>query len=76
MSRAINLTMTEADVITKCRDLSIQISALEILPAGGVHLVCTTSEGAFTVRHKFKDKVITGKVKRSAFYQAGLSKPS
>ena len=39
MSRALNLAMTEADVINHCRVKNIAISALEALPDGGVRLV-------------------------------------
>jgi hypothetical protein len=70
MSRAINLTMVETEVVAICRDAGVSISAIETLPSGGTHLVCTTSEGAEEMRLKLGDHIITGAVKRFPFYRA------
>ena len=64
----MNLTLAEADVVTRCENANISISAIETLPTGGTHLVCTTSEGAESVRHLLKKHIIPGYVKRFAFY--------
>ena len=68
MSRAMNINLPEPEVRAICDNLSISISAIETLPSGGTHLVCTTIEGADDARKKFKKTLIEGKVKRFAFY--------
>ena len=68
MSRAMNIKLTEPEVRAACDNLSISVSAIETLPSGGTHLVCTTIEGADDARKKFKKNLIEGKVKRFAFY--------
>jgi len=73
MSRAMNLTLAEADVLAKCLEAGVSISATEELPSGGTHLVCRTSEGADEMRHKFRTKIIPGKVPRFAFYRMSSS---
>lgn len=72
MSRAINLTLAEPEVIARCKAAGITISAIEQLPSGGTHLVCTTSEGAEEMRRRLRDHIILGKVKRFPFYVARL----
>ncbi len=67
MSRAINLTMPQAGVIASCAKAGVSISAIEELPSGGTHLVCTTGEGAEEMRTKLKAHLIQGRVKRYAF---------
>lgn len=73
MSRAMNLTLVEPDVVAKCLEANVSISAIETLPSGGTHLVCTTSEGAHKMRLKLKSHIIDGKVKRFAFYRLGAN---
>ena len=46
----------------------VKISAIEVLPSGGTHLVCLTGEGADEMRLRLKANIIPGKVKRFAFY--------
>lgn len=67
MSRAINLKMTAVQVAHKCRDNGIGISALEILPDGGVRLVCMSSHGAAQIRSKLSAYIIEGEVRRERF---------
>lgn len=67
MSRAINLSMPEAGVVASCLKAGVSISAIEVLPSGGTHLVCTTGDGAETMRVKLKAHLIEGRVKRFAF---------
>jgi hypothetical protein len=64
MSRAILLSMTEADVIAKCRDASVGVSVIERLPAGGVRLVCMSGTGAELIRKKLKSQLMKGEVSR------------
>jgi len=67
MSRALNLSMTEAEVIEHCASKSIGISALEKLPDGGVRLVCMSSFGAAQIRMKLKSQIMPDNVRRERF---------
>lgn len=69
MSRAMNLTLTEAEVRERCTEYGVSISAIEPLLSGGTHLVCTTGEGAVEMRLKLADHLIVGAVRRIAFYR-------
>jgi hypothetical protein len=73
MSRAMNLSLSEADVRAACVSASIAISAIEPLPTVGTHVVCVTSEGADALREKLGKHLIEGKVKRFAFYRVPSS---
>ncbi len=46
---------------------------VEVLPGGGTHVVCVTSEGAEALRDKLASRIIEGKVKRFAFYRSPSS---
>ncbi|WP_404481581.1 hypothetical protein [Novosphingobium sp. BL-52-GroH] len=70
MSRAINVSLPEADVAAMCTKYAVAVSAMEPLPSGGTHLVCTTSEGAQEMRVRLKSHVVDGVVRRFAFYRA------
>jgi len=70
MSRAMNLSLPEAEVRAHCQALAVAISAIEPLPAGGTHLVCVASEGAQIMRDTYHDKLILKPVRRFAFYRA------
>jgi hypothetical protein len=67
VSRAVNLAMTEAQVVHYCRTKSIAISALESLPDGGVRLVCMSSYGAAKIRSKLKGHIIADDARRQLF---------
>lgn len=67
MSRALNLSLTTAQVDRHCRENGVAISALEPLPDGGARLVCMTSYGAAQIRSKLKGHVIEGEVRRERF---------
>ena len=67
MSRALFLKLTEAEVIAKCDNEKVGISALEKLPAGGVRLVCMSSEGAATMTRKLKTSLISDTAQRAPF---------
>ena len=64
MSRALFVTLDEADVISRCAAEKVGISAIEKLPAGGVRVVCMSSDGAATMTRKFKTHLIKGTVDR------------
>lgn len=70
MSRAMNLSLAEAIVRTRCDAAGVAISALETLPSGGTRLVCTREEGADEMRIKLGSSLIEGKVPRFAFQRA------
>ena len=67
MSRAMNLTLAEGEVVARCNKAGVAISAIEALPAGGTHLVTVTGDGAETMRGVFAKSLIDGPVKRFAF---------
>jgi len=67
MSRDIHLAMDEGAVIARCLKEKVGISAIERLPQGGVRLVCMSSGGAESIRHKLKTKIIRGEVTRERF---------
>lgn len=64
MSRAMNISMPEAEVVSLCGTAKINISAIETLVSGGTHLVLTTSDDADAARIKFRKHLIEGKVRR------------
>ena len=70
MSRAINLRLSEAAVRARCAEGGVSISAIEPLPLGGTHLVCTTSGGAEEIRLRLHKHLIVGVVRRFPFYRA------
>ena len=67
MSRAMNLSLNEAQVLHHCREKSIDVSAIEALPDGGTRLVCASSYGAAQIRAKLKGHLIEGEVRRERF---------
>lgn len=71
MSRALNLSLPEEQVVATCLKHGVSISAIEPLQSGGTHLVCTTSEGAEEIRLEFENHIIDGVVKRFPFFRAG-----
>jgi hypothetical protein len=64
MSRALNVGLDENTVKARCSAEEVGISALEKLPGGGVRLVCMSSDGAETMRKKFRTHLIKGEVSR------------
>jgi len=64
MSRALNLSLTTAQVDKHCRDIGVAISVLEALPDGGARLVCMSNYGAAQVRTKLKSHLIQEEVRR------------
>ena len=67
MSRALNLSLTMAQVDRHCRENGVAISALETLPDGGARLVCMSSYGAAKIRSKLKGHIIEHEVRRVLF---------
>jgi hypothetical protein len=58
MSRAMQLAMSEQEVLALCALHKVAVSAIERLPGGGVRLVCSGTSGADVIRQKAKSKVI------------------
>lgn len=73
MSRAMNLSLPESEVLTACEKHGIRVSAVEDLHSGGTHLVCVTTEGADKARTLFVKSTITGPVRRYAFLRSNPS---
>ena len=69
MSRAMNLALSESEVTTLCTAAGISVSAIEPLPSGGTHLVCTTGAGADEIRLRLAGHLIEGAVTRYRFYR-------
>jgi hypothetical protein len=67
MSRALNLSLTMAQVDHHCREHGVAISVLEALPNGGARLVCMSNYGAAQIRSKLKAHVILEEVRRERF---------
>lgn len=67
MSRAMNLRLTLDDVVKRCGAAGVSISAIEPLPSGHTHLVCTTSDGANEICALLKNHLIETREKRFPF---------
>ena len=67
MSRALNLSLTTAQVDRHCRENGVAISALEPLPDGGARLVCMSSHGAAQIRLKLKAHILGDDARRHRF---------
>jgi hypothetical protein len=65
MSRTLNVTLGESDVIARCAAQNVGVSAIEGLPTGGVRLVCMSVDGAEQMRKKLKTHIIKGEVLRA-----------
>lgn len=74
ITRAMNLSLPEHEVIDRCRRNAIAISAVETLLSGGTHLVCITIEGADDARHLFRQDIIHGAVRRASFQRIDPSR--
>jgi len=58
MSRTLYLDLDEGKVIACCLKEKVGISAIERLPAGGVRLVCMSSDGAHRVAAALKGHLL------------------
>jgi hypothetical protein len=70
----MNLSLPEAAVVAQCDKCGVSISAIEPLPSGGTHLVCTTGDGAEEMRRRLQRSIIPGKVKRFPFFTVASSR--
>lgn len=71
MSRVLLVNQSEEAVIRACARFEVGISVIEPLDSGGVRLVCTTVDGAATMRRKLRSKLIDGPVVRSRIFTRG-----
>ena len=67
MSRVLHLSMSESAAIDHCKSNDVGVSAIEALPAGGIRLVCMSSDGAERARKSLKTKLIKGDVVRARY---------
>lgn len=65
MSRAINVTATEAQVKTAAAEHDAPISAIETILSGGTRVVFMNGGDAERMRRIFKDQMVVGAVTRS-----------
>lgn len=70
-SRAMNVSIAQADVVALCDKHGAAISAIETLHSGGTHVVLKNGDGAETMRKVFGNKVMTGKVVRTPWVRNG-----
>lgn len=66
-TRAVNISATPAEVMAMCARQATTVSAIEPLPDGGTHVVLVTMDGADTIRHAFKDKLLPRNTRRTPF---------
>jgi hypothetical protein len=64
VSRVILLSMSERDVVARCLEANVGVSAIERLVDGGVRLVCMSGNGAELIRKKLKPHIINGQAVR------------
>ena len=57
MTRALFLSISEGEAVAQCLKEKVGVSTIERLPGGGVRLVCSSSEGAKTMRIALKSKL-------------------
>lgn len=65
MSRALNLSVTQADAIAICAELGVATTAIEMLLPTGTRVVCQTSVGTLALRNRMRAKIIEGAVRRA-----------
>jgi hypothetical protein len=70
ISRAVNVTVTQAQVVTMCKKHDAIISAIETLPSGGTRVVLMNSADAAKIIKAFGSKVMTGTVARTHWMRA------
>ena len=65
MSRALNLDAPQEHVLATCVKQKIAITQIETLVSGGTRIVLQTADAAATIGRIYKDKVITGAIRRT-----------
>ena len=67
MSRVLFVSLDEGAVVAKCLAAKVGISAIERLPAGGVRLVCMSTDGAARMKRRFRSDLIKTEVTRELY---------
>ncbi len=70
ISRAVNVSVEQAQVVTMCKKHDAIISAIETLPSGGTRVVLMNSADAAKIIKAFGSKVLTGTVARTHWMRA------
>lgn len=64
MSRALNLDVSQEDVLATCARKNAPITQIEILASGGTRVVLRSADDAAIIGRHYKGRVITGAVQR------------
>ena len=70
ISRAVNVSVEQAQVVAMCKKHGAIISAIETLPSGGTRVVLMNSTDAAKIIKAFGAKVLTGTVARTYWMRA------
>ena len=71
MSRALNVTATEAEVRTTALAHHAPISAIETIMSGGTRVVFMNGDDAARMRAIFRDRMLVGAVTRARWARNG-----
>ena len=70
ISRAVNVSVEQPQVVAMCKKHDAIISAIETLPSGGTRVVLMNSADAAKIIKAFGSKVLTGNVARTHWMRA------
>ncbi len=70
ISRAVNVSVEQPQVVAMCKKHDATISAIETLPSGGTRVVLMNSADAAKIIKAFGSKVLTGTVARTYWMRA------
>ena len=70
ISRAVNVSVEQPQVVAMCKKHGAIISAIETLPSGGTRVVLMNSADAAKIIKAFGSKVMTGTVARTHWMRA------
>ena len=70
ISRAVNVSVEQPQVVAMCKKHDATISAIETLPSGGTRVVLMNSVDAAKIIKAFGSKVLTGTVARTHWMRA------
>lgn len=76
MSRAINVSLSVAEIESLCAKHDCRISTVEALLSGGSRVVLLDGRDAEKIRGLLKNKVIVGRITRSAQHVSRQPPPS
>ena len=70
ISRAVNVSVEQPQVVAMCKKHGANISAIETLPSGGTRVVLMNSADTAKIIKAFGSKVLTGTVARTHWMRA------